>query len=308
VDLDSDGKGDILSGSWPGELYFFRGMGKGLFSAGEKIKDKDGKEIKLGSASTVFAADFNGDGLPDLLVGCIEGHVWLVPNEGTAGKPAFGKARKLQAGGQDIQVPHGDSHPVVADWDGDGIPDLIVGTGAGSVLFYRNVGSAKEPTLAAAQTLVAESKFGHGGNPPKADAKDCCGMRAKVCVVDYNGDGALDLLVGDFSSVQGSAPELTAKEKEAVAKAREGYDKLFQKYRALFEEQQKLNNPSDKETSAAQAEREKKLKEIQEKLQPFQEEAQKLYPVMAKGQPKWEYRGHVWLYLRKPGKAAALKP
>src|SRR5581483_6036837 len=124
--------------SWPGELYFFKGLSKGQFAKGEKLTDRNGKEIKLGSASTAFAADWNGDGVLDLLVGDIAGHVWLVPNEGTARKPAFGTPRKLEADGKVIQVPHGDSHPVVADWDGDGVPDLVVGCGNGGVLWYRN--------------------------------------------------------------------------------------------------------------------------------------------------------------------------
>jgi hypothetical protein len=33
-------------------------------------------------------------------------------------------------------VPHGDSHPIAADWDGDMLLDLLVGCGDGSVLFY----------------------------------------------------------------------------------------------------------------------------------------------------------------------------
>ena len=50
MDFDGDGTSDLLSGSWPGELYFFKGDGKGKFAAGETLKDKDGKVIKLGSA------------------------------------------------------------------------------------------------------------------------------------------------------------------------------------------------------------------------------------------------------------------
>ena len=33
MDLDGDGIGDLLTGSWPGELYFFKGKGKGEFAA-----------------------------------------------------------------------------------------------------------------------------------------------------------------------------------------------------------------------------------------------------------------------------------
>jgi len=302
VDFDGDGQLDILSGSWPGELYVFRGKGKGQFAAGEKIKGHDGKEIKLGSASTVFAADWNGDGLLDLLVGDINGNVWLVPNEGSPGKPAFGKPRKLEADGKAIQVAHGDSHPVAADWDGDGKLDLIVGTGAGSVVWYRNVGTNKEPKLAAAKTLVAEIPRDANGGGFK---KNQCGMRAKVCVVDLNGDGRLDLLVGDAGYTMTPPPNLTEEEKAAVEKARQEYGKLFEKYQSLFEEQGRLANAPKEEAPEAKAEREKKLKEIQKKLQPFNKEAEKLIPAMVKGQGKYEWFGQVWLFERKTPKTAA---
>src|SRR5262245_7801913 len=160
------------------------------------LKDKDGKVIKLGSASTVFACDWRGSGKLDLLVGDIQGHAWLVPNEGTRAKPAYGKAVKLQAGGQDIRVGHGDSHPVMADWDGSGKPGLVVGCGDGAVLWYKNVGTRTEPKLAAAKTLVAappQQNF----NDPKPVKEAGRGTRAKVWVGDWNGDGQLDLLVGD---------------------------------------------------------------------------------------------------------------
>jgi hypothetical protein len=44
--------------------------------------------------------------------------------------------------------------PFAADWDGDGRPDLLVGAGDGSVLWYRNVRSTGSPELAAAQVLI----------------------------------------------------------------------------------------------------------------------------------------------------------
>ena len=103
----------------------------------------------------MFACDWRGSGKLDLLVGSIEGHVWLVPNAGTHRKPAYGKASKLQSAGKDVVVAHGDSHPVLADWDGSGKPGLVVGCGDGSVVWYANVGSRTAPKLAAARTLVA---------------------------------------------------------------------------------------------------------------------------------------------------------
>jgi predicted RNA-binding protein with RPS1 domain len=302
VDLDGDGQADLLSGSWPGEVYFFKGNGSGRFAKGEQLKDRNGKPIKLGSASTVFASDWDGDGVLDLLIGDIDGHVWLVPNGGTTRKPAFGSPLKLEADGKVIKAPHGDSHPILADWDGDGIADLILGCGDGGVHWYRNIGTPKEPKLAAANVLVHESNFVKKF-PPETSAKDQPCMRAKVCVVDWDGDGRLDLLIGDAGYTQQEAPKLTKEEAEAKKKAQEEYNKLCTKFQSLLEEQNKLFQVPPDEQPKAKAEREKKLQAVQEKLKPFNDEAQKLYPAMFKGQPKLEWHGHVWLYLRKAAKS-----
>ena len=46
MDFDGDGRLDLISGSYdPGELYLFRGSGRGAFEAPEVIKDKDGRPI-----------------------------------------------------------------------------------------------------------------------------------------------------------------------------------------------------------------------------------------------------------------------
>lgn len=86
VDYDNDGSQDILSGSWPGELYLFRGKGSGEFEAAEILKDAEGNEVRAGgkdeaSASVVFAHDWDGDGDLDLLIGNIHGHVWAYLRE-----------------------------------------------------------------------------------------------------------------------------------------------------------------------------------------------------------------------------------
>jgi len=148
VDLDGDGRTDIISGSWPGEIYFFHREADGKFAAGVQLKGKDGKPLNVGSASAAFAADWRGTGKLDLIVGNVTGEVWLIPNESKDEELVFGTPRRLELGGALIKVL-GDAAPVVADWDGDGKLDLIVGAGDGSVWFYRNIGDAKKPKLAA---------------------------------------------------------------------------------------------------------------------------------------------------------------
>jgi hypothetical protein len=297
VDLDGDGIPDIISGSWPGELYVFRGLGKGQFAAAEKIKDKDGKDIKLGSASTVFAFDWNGDGKLDLLVGDIGGKVHLILNEGTARKAAFGKPIALQADGKPIQVPHGDSHPVAADWDRNGKPGLIVGAGDGSVLWYRNIGMRTKPKLAAAQTLVPANPL---ASSDTARLKNKSGTRAKVCVVDWNGDGWPDLLVGDFSMTHGEKPKMTDADRATEKKTQEELTKLQRKLSEVYGRQTKLSKAPANEDTGARAKREAQLSAVKAEYNKIVKEMQPHWEVLRKFQQPYFYHGHVWLYLRKP--------
>src|SRR5204862_4077200 len=125
-------------------------------------------------------------------------------------------------GNEPIKLASGDAGPTVADWDGDGKFDLLVGTGAGGVFWFRNTGTNREPRLAAAQTLIPEQ----GEAPRAAGAAPRSGMRAKVHAVDWNKDGKLDLLVGDFAPAQ-AQPELTEEQKAAQAEKRKSWLKEY---------------------------------------------------------------------------------
>src|SRR2546421_11313797 len=111
---------DLLSGSWPGEIYVFYRKANGTFAAGETLKDKNGRIIKVGSASSVAVADWDGDGDLDLVIGNIDGAVFLVINEGNSQKPAFGTPTRLNAKGKPVIAEGGDAGPGLAGWDGGG--------------------------------------------------------------------------------------------------------------------------------------------------------------------------------------------
>ncbi len=185
----------MLSGSWPGQLYVFRRKADGTFEPREKIQDANGGEIKPGVSTTVFAADWDADGDLDLLMGNVHGEVKLALNEGTRQQPAYAAPIRLVVS-DELRPCGGDSAPVVADWDSDGRQDLLVSTGEGSVYWFRNTGSSAQPILESGQVLVEKSPFG----AKVADRKPGqWGVRAKICVTDFNGDGRLDLLLGDSS-------------------------------------------------------------------------------------------------------------
>jgi len=309
VDLDGDGIGDILSGSYDGDLYFFKGKGNGAFAAPVKLQ-RDGKNINLGASSTVFATDWRGTGRLDLLVGNMRGDLYLIPNDGTNAQPAYGRPQKLEAGGQRIKAPHhGDSQPVAADWDGDGLLDLIVGWGDGSVVWYRNIGSKTEPKLAKGVTLVERApRPNYDDNaPPSRDAKP--GVRAKVRVVDWNGDGYLDLLVGDFGGIYGEKAKLSEHDQKAEEEANRRLRELENQIQPFYDEYSKrLKTPADTDNSAKnRRERQKKAQEVlnQTEFQSLQKEMQQLAETVRKFRRPPVHRGHVWLYLRKPPAAAA---
>jgi hypothetical protein len=304
VDLDGDGIGDILTGSYPGQLYFFKGKGNGEFAAPVKLQ-RGGKDINLGPSSTVFAAPWRGTGRLDLLVGNMQGDLYLIPNHGSNANLSYGTPEKLEAGGRPIDAPpHGDSQPVAADWDGDGLLDLIVGWGDGSVVWYRNVGSRLEPKLAKGIRLVQPAPWpSYDDNaPPTEENKP--GVRAKVCVVDWNGDGHLDLLVGDFGGIYGEKPKMSEQDKEIEKEANCKTQELQNKMQPFYDECTKILKSSAEgdHTAEAKAERQKKALAVlnQKEFQDLQKEMKKVSETVRKFRRRPMYQGHVWLYLRKP--------
>jgi hypothetical protein len=139
VDLDRDGRADVLSGSYlPGELHLFAGRPEGGFAAPRVLSGTSGKPLCVGRASWPFACDWEGDGDLDLVIGNMFGKVFLARNASGGGALDFTEPVPLQAAGAPLVIEETNAAPCVADWDQDGAHDLLLGTGDGSVLFYRN--------------------------------------------------------------------------------------------------------------------------------------------------------------------------
>ncbi len=229
MDFNNDGHLDLISGSYdPGEVYLFRGIGDNRFSARQTLVDKNGKPILVkpnqqqafeSFGSWIAMVDWDNDGDLDIVLGGFQGEMLLRINEGTKAVPQFTVDNiAILSGGAEIVIP-GKAHatPVVADWDADGLWDLLSGSASGAVFWYRNIGELGKPKFGPPEKIVKEHQ-GIGENELLlSDADTVPGIRSQISVTDFNGDGKLDLLLGDFCSYRVPRHDLTDAEKKELA-------------------------------------------------------------------------------------------
>ncbi len=123
--------------------------------------------------------DIDGDGDLDALIGNSNGNTLVQLNTGSATGPAFAAATTNPYGLADVGLS---ASPSLVDIDGDGDLDALIGNDFGNTLVQVNTGSATSPAFAAATT----NPYG------LADV----GLGASPNMVDIDGDGDLDALIG----------------------------------------------------------------------------------------------------------------
>jgi hypothetical protein len=170
-DLDGDGDADLLVGSFSARVTFARNDG-GAFAA----IDSALVTIPRGSNTTPALGDLDGDGDLDLLVGEASGNLNFYRNDGTKATPSF----VLMSETFDDIRPGRRSAPHLADLDGDGDLDLLVGTDESGLVLFRNAGTRT------AWRFERDSAFAHEVPPMSAPAAG-----------DLTGDGRPELLIGN---------------------------------------------------------------------------------------------------------------
>ena len=225
VDWDGDGKLDIICGDEDGRVAFIRNAGTlkdGMpsFEMPQYFR-QCADELNFGCLSTPCCFDWDGDGDWDIVSGDSAGHIAFIEKMSGPGvaEPKWAVPVLLKAAGKEIRFMAGEKGSIqgpierkwgyacltVADWDGDGLPDIMANSIWGDVVWFRNVGTRAKPELAAAEDVEIEwngpqPKMPFGWYQPQ-HKKNPKGLltqwRTTPVMFDWNGDGLMDLVMLD---------------------------------------------------------------------------------------------------------------
>jgi hypothetical protein len=231
VDWDGDGDIDIISGNTAGYVVFYENLsGPGVEKpkwAAPKNLEADGKVIRpmagangsiQGPAeakwgyTTLSVADWDGDGLPDILMNSILGKVVWFKNIGTRKSPKLGAAQpvKVEWDGPQPTLAYGwlrpegkalltqwRTTPVAVDWNRDGLTDLVMLDHEGYLAFFEREKRDGRLVLLPPKRVLCDEK-----GAPLLLSKGTAGKsgRRKICIVDWDGDGKLDILLNSSSA------------------------------------------------------------------------------------------------------------
>jgi hypothetical protein len=178
ADVNADGLPDLVTANLYGDSVsvLVNSSRPGTMEPGFRLQQSFPSGV---GSDDVAAADFNGDGLPDLVVANYNDHTVSVLLNATlpgADSPAFAPRQILAAGNHPYAV-------IAADVSLDGSPDIIVANDLDSTL---SVLVNKTSAGATVLDFAEQERFGTGSFP------------AAVSAADVNGDGDLDLVSANY--------------------------------------------------------------------------------------------------------------
>jgi hypothetical protein len=176
-DLDGDGLLDIVVGTEEGKILLLRNIGDKTHPKFQRVEQPFSR-IQVGRSAAPAIVSIVKPDVTDLLIGNWTGTLMLYTRDGGARSLNF-TLQDRRFLGLDVGVA---STPFVADIDADGVPDLVIGSDAGPLTHYVKAGDSKNPLAWKRGVDYFKGLKIPPGSTPQ--------------LVDIDGDGAVDLIVG----------------------------------------------------------------------------------------------------------------
>jgi hypothetical protein len=149
IDIDNDGDLDLVFGDDSGRLALFTNTGTASAQVYANYPNNYPSEfsippfsgIDVGSRATPVFVDIDNDGDKDLFIGNSAGTLLYYKNTGTLGAPVFTAQTGVNNPFNGVDVGN-ESAPSFSDLDNDGDQDAIIGESGGTLLYYKNTGTA----------------------------------------------------------------------------------------------------------------------------------------------------------------------
>jgi hypothetical protein len=205
VDVDHDGQDDLLitpqdplNPLGKDKFFYYQNASKDnvpdfQFKSKNFITDQSMAE---GEHSAAAFFDYNGDGLQDLIVvaKADTGFFYnfdkleLYKNIGNSGHAVYKKIDDDLAGVKSMNLNY--VYPTTGDINGDGKPDLVLGSTDGNIYYFTNEGIANAGLLTETVKFKLQSSNFQGIN---------VGNYSTPCLADVNKDGLLDMVIGQVN-------------------------------------------------------------------------------------------------------------
>jgi hypothetical protein len=184
ADMDGDGDSDMLMGDSDGRINYFEntaGAGNPMLFATPVLNYKG---IDVGQYSTIAIADIDGDGLKDIVTGEYMGNLEYYRNIGTTSVPNFSSTAITKTFGKiDTQIPCCEGFSVPFIFSDGGTLNILVGSERGNIWHY----TVNPDSINSGAFPLVDSTF--------HDIRE--GTRTSVTGGDLNGDGRMDLVIGN---------------------------------------------------------------------------------------------------------------
>jgi len=185
ADLGGDGLRDLIV-AFRDRVRLYTNVGTRRAPRFDGYRDLEGapgvRFLTSGADSRIDVGDWNQDGRVDIWCGDFSGALTLFVNDGTLTSPHFA------AGELFVTWPH-NTHPTIADLNGDRKPDLVYGINWGYVGVYVNVGERGAPAL-------GRHFLFRFTNEAEMNLRALNGDDTTPAFADLDEDGVLDLVSG----------------------------------------------------------------------------------------------------------------